>query len=175
MCNVELATLYFLMTTFHLLWLFNYVLGFPYIQSVINMSIGEVAKIHCSPDYAYGAGGFPAWGIMPNSELVSSASSSIYGYWSREKGILVSLTYVTYCLFTKSKGVRNWSPKVRLNNLLRRGGLVCIVWEIARLDFCIQVLPGYHVVVAFHRIVDISEARVKVLPSPTTSWVRPRI
>ena len=35
-------------------------------ESVIDMSIGEVAKIHCSPDYAYGAGGFPAWGIMPN-------------------------------------------------------------------------------------------------------------
>jgi hypothetical protein len=30
-------------------------------ESVIDMSIGEVAKIHCSPDYAYGAGGFPAW------------------------------------------------------------------------------------------------------------------
>lgn len=24
-------------------------------ESVIDMSIGEVAKIHCSPDYAYGA------------------------------------------------------------------------------------------------------------------------
>jgi peptidylprolyl isomerase len=34
------------------------------------MSLGEVAKIHCSPDYAYGAGGFEAWGIMPNLELV---------------------------------------------------------------------------------------------------------
>jgi peptidylprolyl isomerase len=39
-------------------------------ESVIAMSIGEVAKIHCSPDYAYGAGGFPAWGIQPNSELI---------------------------------------------------------------------------------------------------------
>jgi FKBP-type peptidyl-prolyl cis-trans isomerase len=39
-------------------------------ESVIDMSIGEIAKIHCSPDYAYGPGGFPAWGIMPNSELV---------------------------------------------------------------------------------------------------------
>lgn len=39
-------------------------------EGVIGMSIGEIAKIHCSPDYAYGAGGFPAWGIMPNSELV---------------------------------------------------------------------------------------------------------
>ena len=39
-------------------------------ESVIDMSIGEVSRIHCSPDYAYGAGGFPAWGIMPNSELI---------------------------------------------------------------------------------------------------------
>ena len=31
---------------------------------------GELSKIHCTPDYAYGAGGFPAWGIMPNSELI---------------------------------------------------------------------------------------------------------
>lgn len=33
------------------------------------MSIGEHSKIVASPDYAYGASGFPAWGIMPNSEL----------------------------------------------------------------------------------------------------------
>mmetsp|Transcript_24961 Transcript_24961/g.36647 ORF Transcript_24961/g.36647 Transcript_24961/m.36647 type:complete len:114 (-) Transcript_24961:385-726(-) len=39
-------------------------------ESVIAMSIGEMAKIHCTPDYAYGPGGFPAWGIMPNSELI---------------------------------------------------------------------------------------------------------
>jgi FKBP-type peptidyl-prolyl cis-trans isomerase len=39
-------------------------------ESVLGMSIGEIAKIHCSPDYAYGPGGFPAWGIMPNSELI---------------------------------------------------------------------------------------------------------
>lgn len=39
-------------------------------ESVIDMSIGECAKIHCTPDYAYGAGGFPAWGIQPNSELI---------------------------------------------------------------------------------------------------------
>lgn len=25
-------------------------------ESVIDMSLGEIAKIHCSPDYAYGAG-----------------------------------------------------------------------------------------------------------------------
>jgi FKBP-type peptidyl-prolyl cis-trans isomerase len=30
-------------------------------MKVIDMSIGEVAKIHCSPDYAYGAGGFPVY------------------------------------------------------------------------------------------------------------------
>lgn len=39
-------------------------------ESVIDMQIGEKAKIHCTPDYGYGAGGFPAWGIMPNSELI---------------------------------------------------------------------------------------------------------
>jgi peptidylprolyl isomerase len=39
-------------------------------ESVIDMSLGEISKIHCTPDYAYGTGGFPAWGIMPNSELV---------------------------------------------------------------------------------------------------------
>ncbi|KAL7482717.1 hypothetical protein ACHAW6_008373 [Cyclotella cf. meneghiniana] len=38
-------------------------------ETVIGMSLGEVSKIHCSPDYAYGTGGFPAWGIMPNSAL----------------------------------------------------------------------------------------------------------
>lgn len=33
------------------------------------MSLGEKALIKATPDYAYGAGGFPAWGIMPNSPL----------------------------------------------------------------------------------------------------------
>jgi hypothetical protein len=39
-------------------------------ESVIEMTVGEVSRIHCSPDYAYGSGGFPAWGIQPDSELV---------------------------------------------------------------------------------------------------------
>lgn len=39
-------------------------------EGVMSMSLGEVSKIHCSPDYAYGSSGFPAWGIMPNSELI---------------------------------------------------------------------------------------------------------
>jgi peptidylprolyl isomerase len=39
-------------------------------EGVLSMELGEIAKIHCSPDFAYGAGGFPAWGIEPNSELV---------------------------------------------------------------------------------------------------------
>mmetsp|Transcript_13790 Transcript_13790/g.29960 ORF Transcript_13790/g.29960 Transcript_13790/m.29960 type:complete len:114 (-) Transcript_13790:494-835(-) len=39
-------------------------------EGVIGMRLGEVARIKCTPDYGYGAGGFPAWGIMPNSELV---------------------------------------------------------------------------------------------------------
>ncbi|KAG2301087.1 hypothetical protein Bca52824_029738 [Brassica carinata] len=38
-------------------------------EGVIGMQIGEVARLRCSPDYAYGAGRFPAWGIQPNSVL----------------------------------------------------------------------------------------------------------
>ncbi|KAG2301085.1 hypothetical protein Bca52824_029736 [Brassica carinata] len=30
-------------------------------EGVIGMQIGEVARLRCSPDYAYGAGRFPAW------------------------------------------------------------------------------------------------------------------
>ena len=33
------------------------------------MKIGEIANLTCSPEYGYGAGGFPAWGIMPSSVL----------------------------------------------------------------------------------------------------------
>ncbi|KAL1557846.1 Peptidyl-prolyl cis-trans isomerase fkbp12 [Salvia divinorum] len=39
-------------------------------EGVLGMQLGEVAKLKCSPDYAYGSGGFPAWGIQPNSVLV---------------------------------------------------------------------------------------------------------
>jgi peptidylprolyl isomerase len=39
-------------------------------EGVLSMSVGEIAKLECTPDYAYGAGGFPAWGIEPNSDLV---------------------------------------------------------------------------------------------------------
>lgn len=39
-------------------------------EGVLSMCIGEHAKLTCTPDYAYGAGGFPDWGIMPNSTLI---------------------------------------------------------------------------------------------------------
>ncbi|XP_057515733.1 peptidyl-prolyl cis-trans isomerase FKBP12 [Amaranthus tricolor] len=39
-------------------------------EGVLGMQVGEVARLTCTPDYAYGAGGFPAWGIQPNSTLV---------------------------------------------------------------------------------------------------------
>ena len=39
-------------------------------EGVLGMGLGEMARLHCSPDYAYGASGFPAWGIAPNSELI---------------------------------------------------------------------------------------------------------
>ena len=38
-------------------------------EGVLGMQLGEVARLRCSPDYAYGAGGFPTWGIQPNSVL----------------------------------------------------------------------------------------------------------
>ena len=38
-------------------------------EGVMTMSLGEKAMIMASPDYAYGPGGFPAWGILPNSPL----------------------------------------------------------------------------------------------------------
>eukprot|EP00636_Phaeomonas_parva_P002898 CAMPEP_0118861490 /NCGR_PEP_ID=MMETSP1163-20130328/7005_1 /TAXON_ID=124430 /ORGANISM="Phaeomonas parva, Strain CCMP2877" /LENGTH=112 /DNA_ID=CAMNT_0006795307 /DNA_START=49 /DNA_END=387 /DNA_ORIENTATION=+ len=39
-------------------------------EGVLTMKIGERAKITCTPDYGYGAGGFPAWGIPPNGTLM---------------------------------------------------------------------------------------------------------
>uniref|UniRef100_A0A0F7H0J2 peptidylprolyl isomerase n=10 Tax=Pelargonium TaxID=4030 RepID=A0A0F7H0J2_9ROSI len=38
-------------------------------EGVLGMQLGEVARLRCSPDYAYGPSGFPAWGIQPNSVL----------------------------------------------------------------------------------------------------------
>ena len=33
-------------------------------EGVATMKLGEVARITATPDYAYGAGGFPAWGFV---------------------------------------------------------------------------------------------------------------
>ena len=38
-------------------------------DGVLTMQLGERSKISCSSDFGYGASGFPAWGIMPNSNL----------------------------------------------------------------------------------------------------------
>lgn len=38
--------------------------------SHINISYSFLMNLQCSPDYAYGANGFGAWGIQPNSALV---------------------------------------------------------------------------------------------------------
>ena len=34
------------------------------------MNVGEEARFVMTADYAYGAGGFPAWGIPPNATLI---------------------------------------------------------------------------------------------------------
>ena len=41
-----------------------------YVYPYALKRLGEVARLTCTPDYAYGAKGFPAWGIMPNSPLI---------------------------------------------------------------------------------------------------------
>merc|ERR1711935_603826 len=38
-------------------------------KGVLGMKVGESATIDCDAASGYGAGGFPAWGIMPNSPL----------------------------------------------------------------------------------------------------------
>ena len=64
--------------------------------------MGEVAKITCTPDYAYGAGGFPAWGIMPNStlmfeiEVLSVCLSGNGLAWSCYSCLCTSTTYTEY-------------------------------------------------------------------------------
>ncbi|KAG2557948.1 peptidyl-prolyl cis-trans isomerase FKBP12-like [Panicum virgatum] len=39
-------------------------------EGVMTMQVGEVARIQGTLDYAYGASGFPTWGIQPNLVLV---------------------------------------------------------------------------------------------------------
>jgi len=39
-------------------------------EGVMGMRLNESARLRCSPDYAYGDQGFPAWGILPKSELI---------------------------------------------------------------------------------------------------------
>lgn len=39
-------------------------------EGVLTMAVGETARLECSPDYAYGDGGFPAWGIPPKAVLI---------------------------------------------------------------------------------------------------------
>ena len=38
-------------------------------EGVAQMKVGGRASLVCSPDFAYGAAGFPAWGIPPNAVL----------------------------------------------------------------------------------------------------------
>jgi len=38
-------------------------------EAVLTMRVGEKACIIAAPDYAYGAEGFPDWGVLPNSPV----------------------------------------------------------------------------------------------------------
>lgn len=51
------------------------------------MSLGEHATLTCTGDYAYGAKGFPAWGIGPNATLVFEArSTALISVHSSDRG-----------------------------------------------------------------------------------------
>lgn len=39
-------------------------------EGMESMSEGEEARLEMTGDYAYGSGGFPAWGIGPNATLI---------------------------------------------------------------------------------------------------------
>jgi peptidylprolyl isomerase len=39
-------------------------------EGVAQLSLGAQARIKASPEAAYGSGGFPSWGIMPNATLI---------------------------------------------------------------------------------------------------------
>mmetsp|Transcript_21187 Transcript_21187/g.23655 ORF Transcript_21187/g.23655 Transcript_21187/m.23655 type:complete len:111 (+) Transcript_21187:37-369(+) len=39
-------------------------------EGVLQMKLNECATLEMTPDYGYGAGGFPAWGIPPNAVLI---------------------------------------------------------------------------------------------------------
>ena len=38
-------------------------------EGMLQMAIGEESELTMTPDYGYGAKGFPAWGIPPNATL----------------------------------------------------------------------------------------------------------
>ncbi|XP_070579881.1 uncharacterized protein [Ptychodera flava] len=39
-------------------------------EGCMTMNQGEIARLILAPEKGYGAGGFPAWGIPPNAELI---------------------------------------------------------------------------------------------------------
>jgi peptidylprolyl isomerase len=39
-------------------------------EGMLEMSLGEKSELLMTGDYAYGAKGFPAWGIGPNAALI---------------------------------------------------------------------------------------------------------
>jgi len=39
-------------------------------QGVAEMALGESSRLTATHDYAYGAEGFPAWGIPPSATLI---------------------------------------------------------------------------------------------------------
>ncbi|GMF28300.1 unnamed protein product [Phytophthora lilii] len=61
-------------------------------EGVLGMKLGETARLTCTPDYAYGAGGFPTWGypfqLQPTtaSSFMSMLLSNISSLKPRSAG-----------------------------------------------------------------------------------------
>ena len=47
-------------------------------EGVATMKLGEVARITATPDYAYGAGGFPAWGFVSHHKCRAAPIFSLF-------------------------------------------------------------------------------------------------
>lgn len=47
-------------------------IGVGWDEGMMTMKLGERANLHMSPDYGYGAGGFPAWVGLTRRSLVSA-------------------------------------------------------------------------------------------------------
>ena len=77
-------------------------------QGVATMKLGEVARITASPDFAYGASGFPAWGFVV---FLLSFFHRFGGFFFHSSVLL--LCFFFFLSFSESCRTRRWSLRLR--------------------------------------------------------------